>query len=117
MEIQKLTKEQILNELYLCEFVEKYTREKLKQQEYLEDYIQEVWLILCQIPEEKLQKLYTQENTINGVRRFAAGVICRTVASQTSDAYYRLVKRDVRNLTRKIANDSKMKYDEETGWL
>lgn len=110
-------KDEILQELHDCEFVEKYSREKCKQQEYLEDYIQEVWLILCQIPEERLIKLYEQDNSINGVRRFAAGVICRTVASQTSDAYYRLVKRDARNLTRKITNDKKMKFDEETGWL
>lgn len=112
-----MSRDEILKELHDTEFVEKYTREKLKQQEYLDDYIQEVWLILCQLPEEKLQELYAQEGTINGVRRFAAGVICRTVASQTSDAYYRLVKRDVRNLTRKINNDKKMKFDEETGWL
>lgn len=110
-------REEILKELYDCEFVEKYTREKCLQQEYVEDYIQEVWLIICQIPEEKLIKLYAQENTINGVRKFVAGIICRTVASQTSEAYYKLAKRDCRALSIKLNNDKKMKFDEEKGWL
>ena len=111
------TRDEILQELYDCEFVEKYTREKCKQQEYLEDYIQEVWVIICQIPEEKLQELYMQENNINGVRRFVAGIICRTVASQTSEAYYKLIKRDAKNISIKINSDRRMKFDEEKGWV
>lgn len=117
MEIQKLTREKILEELHLCEFVEKFTREKCLQQEYLDDFIQEVWLIICQIPEERLIKLYNQDGSINGVRRFVAGIICRTVASQTSEAYYKLSKRDCRNLAIKMNNDRKIKWDEEKGWL
>lgn len=110
-------RDKILEELYATEFVEKYAREKCLQQEYLDDYIQECWAIICQIPEKKLQELYMQENDINGVRRYVAGIICRTVASQTSEAYYKLIKRDCKNLTIKLNNDKKMKWDEEKGWL
>lgn len=109
-------RDEILNELYYTEFVEKYTREKCKQQDYVEDYIQEVWAIICKIPEEKLVELYDQEHSINGVRKFVSGVICRTVASQTSEAYKKLIKHSTQNLTIKITNDRKMKYNEEHGW-
>lgn len=112
-----MNRDEILKELYECEFVEKYTREKLKQQDYLDDYIQEVWQIICEIPEKKLVELYKQENSINGVRKYVAGIICRTVHSQTSGAYMKLIKRDARNITIKISNDKKLKYDEEQGWI
>ncbi len=112
-----LKREEILKELYETEFVDKFTREKCLQKDYVDDYIQEVWKIICEIPECKLIQLYDKEHHINGVRRFVAGIICRAVASSTSPIYAKLVKHDTRKITQKLYNDKKMKYDEQEGWL
>lgn len=109
------SKEEILNELYETGFVEKYTRQLLRQQELLEDAIQEVWAIVCSVEEERLQGWY-KEDGINGVRRYVSGVINRTVNSDTSSFYLKYIKRSVDNLTQKIDNDPKVKFSEVTGW-
>lgn len=112
-----VNREQILQELYDTQFVQRYTMEKCKQRDYYDDYLGEVWLIICQIPEERLVKLYEEGDGINGVRRFVAGIICRTVASQTTEPYYRLIKRDCRNLAIKMNNDKRLTFNEEEGWI
>lgn len=111
----KKTKQQILDELYRTEFVEKYTRQLLRQQDLLEDATQEVWSIVAAVPEERLQGWY-KEDGINGVRRYTSGVINRTVNSDTSSFYLKYIKRSLANITQKIEHDPKVKFSEVTGW-
>lgn len=79
------TKNEILEQLYRTQFIDNYTKTfcKANDVENLEDEIQEIYLIACQIPEERLIKMY-EDNGINGVRRYMAGVICRQMNSNTS---------------------------------
>lgn len=111
----KKTKDEILDELYRTGFVEKYTRQLLRQQELLEDAIQEVWAIVCSVEEERLQQWYSEDG-INGVRRYTSGVISRTINSDTSSFYLKYIKRSVDNLTSKIEHDHKVRFSEVTGW-
>lgn len=109
------SKQQILDELYKTEFIQKYTRQLLKQQDLLEDAIQEVWAIVCSVEEERLQGWY-KEDGINGVRRYVSGVINRTVNSDTSSFYLKYIKRSLANITQKIEHDHKVRFSEVTGW-
>ena len=110
------SREEILNELYLTGYVDKYTRQKLVNREVpAEDAIQEVWLIVCQIPEERLQELY-EARGIDSVRQFVGGIICRTVCSKSSGFHYTYVKKDTNNIMIRRTNDRRTKFDEEKGW-
>lgn len=110
-----MNKNEILEELYATEYVDRYTRQICVNNEYVEDFIQEVWLIVCDLPEERLQKWY-REGGINQIRRVVGGIINRTARSTTSGAYYKLVKKDIKNIQIKMDNDDTIKWDEENGY-
>lgn len=80
----------ILQELYDTGFIPAYCR-TVNRGKYndtdIEDIEQEVWLIVCSMPEERLQFLYNQGKGINGVRRFCSGIISRQINSVTSPIY------------------------------
>lgn len=110
------TKEEIINELYNTQFVENYTKRLLKQQEFLEDAIAEVWLMIAEIPEERFQQLY-EERGIDKVRQFVGGIINRQINSKNSKFYYTYIKKNTKNIMIKRTADKKQHYSEDSGWL
>ena len=87
-------RQRILVELYDTQFIDNFTKTfcKANDVENLQDEIQEIYLIACEIPEERLYKMY-EEDGINGVRRFLAGVIHRQMNSTTSMLHSKYRKR------------------------
>lgn len=110
------TKEEILKELYNTQFVENYTKRLLKQQEFLEDAVGEIWLIVAELPEDKLQNLYN-EGGINKVRQLISGIVSRQINSKNSKFYYKYIKKNTKNIMIKRTADKKQHYSEDTGWL
>lgn len=110
------TKNEIIKELYKTDFIFKYTRQLLKQQELLDDAVAEIWLIVAELSEERLQQLYN-EGGINKVRQLVSGIISRQMNSKNSRFYYTYIKKNTDNLIRKRTNDKKQQYDESAGWL
>ena len=94
-------KTKILQELYDTNFVQLYVKKLLNSAdiEHYEDYIQEIFLILCEYDENKLIELYTVGG-INKVRQLASGIICRQIKSKTSPLYYKYKKKQ--NITDSI---------------
>lgn len=90
----------IINYLYSCGFVQNYVKKLLFSDfidEYYEDYVQETWLQLCEVKEEKWFEL--MENNDNAkhdefysVRNWVSMLIKNTVRSTTSTAYRKLLK-------------------------
>lgn len=109
------TKNEIIEELYRTGFVDKYCRQKCINQDNIDDYIADVWCIICELDDERLQEWY-KDRGIDKVRQVVGGIICRTCCSTKSQSYYKLVRNDVRNLNIKMANDKRMHYEESEGW-
>lgn len=128
------TKNEIIQELYDTDFVQRYSMQLLNSADVpnYDDYLGELWLIICEIPEERLQKLYYHKKKdgtiegINGVRRFVSGIITRQIKSDTSLLYCRYKKKqqyntnidDVRDLDKAyndfmIITNNKTSFDED----
>ena len=95
----EINREQIINELYNTKFVENYCFQLATSddKEDIEDIIQEIWLIISEISEDRLINLYKKGKGINGVRRFVAGIISRQIRSTTSLIHkkYRIIKNKI----------------------
>ena len=88
----------ILDYLIKSNFVESYTKKLVypsDKENLQDDFIQEVWMQICEIPEKKWEEI-TRNNTnpdqMYGVRNFVSVVIRNTVVSTTSAAYRKLKK-------------------------
>lgn len=60
-----------------------------------DDYLQECFLQLCEVPEEKWEKLWAQGTATDGakaIRGYVSGLIHRNIRSKNSRLYYRLKK-------------------------
>jgi hypothetical protein len=75
----------IVEELVNTHFVENYVRKRCINKPCIEDIIQDTYLSLLEY--ENLSKIYDEQG-INGVRRYAAGIIFRSV-SDKGTAYRR----------------------------
>lgn len=78
-------KTQILQELYNTQFVENYLKTFVRSNDidFVQDEIQDIYLIVGEMDEERLKGFY-DKGGINAVRRFVAGVIYRQMNSKTS---------------------------------
>lgn len=78
-------KTQILQELYNTQFVENYLKTFVRSNDidFVQDEIQDIYLIVGEMNEERLKGFY-DKGGINAVRRFVAGVIYRQMNSTTS---------------------------------
>lgn len=79
----------ILQELYDSRFVTAYVKTVNKgrySNDLIEDIIQDIWVIICELSEDKLCSLYA-EGGIGKVKKFCSGIICRQVNSVTSSVY------------------------------
>lgn len=98
----------IITELYNTNFIQNYTRQIWEfetEEDYL-DTIQFMFEFMLQIEPKRLISFYKKEG-INGVRRFAAGLIVRNLRSETSPLYYKLFK----NRKNEITFDNNINYD------
>lgn len=91
----KATKNEIVEWLEKTKFVPFYVKSILHYPdqiaEYLDDYVQEVYLALLMIDEDKWQSIWDKDN-IEGICGYIVRVIKFTVNSHTSRAYYKLKK-------------------------
>lgn len=86
-------KEDILDYLYRTKIVPYYCTYllQMKETEYeCEEYMQEIWLQICNLSEKKLQDLYFQGKT--ALTAYIAVLIRQNCKSQTSPAYCRVRK-------------------------
>ena len=93
-----MIREKVLKYLYDCGYV-KYFVEKLMYPEDIEnlyeDYLQEVWFALCEVPEDKWSELYNRrdnQDEFYDIRNWVSVLIRNTVHSTTSSAYRKLKK-------------------------
>ena len=93
-----MIREKVLKYLYESNFVESYTKKLVypsDKADLQDDFIQEVWLQICEISEKKWEEI-TRNNTnpdqMYGVRNFVSVVIRNTVISTTSAAFRKLKK-------------------------
>ena len=103
----------ILDYLIKSNFVESYTKKLVypsDKENLQDDFISEVWLQICEIPEKKWEEIMrnnTNSDQMYGVRNFVSVVIRNTVISTTSSAYRKLKKQ---NTVAKQLNDSEWNY-------
>ena len=93
-----MIREKVLKYLYDSNFV-KYFVKKLMYPDEIEDlyndYLQEVWVALCEISEEKWQELYNRrpnQDEFYDIRNWVSVLIRNTIRSTTSSAYRKLKK-------------------------
>ena len=103
----------ILDYLIKSNFVESYTKKLVypsDKADLQDDFLQEVWLQICEISEKKWEEI-TRNNTnpdqMYGVRNFVSVVIRNTIISTTSAAYRKLKKQ---NTVAKQLNDGEWNY-------
>lgn len=113
-----MTREEILKELYDTQFVPNYIRKLAlpSDQPYLDDLESDIYLVLCEMPEERLVEIYNQppRPSINNVRRLVSGIIYRQEHSQTS-AYFKKYKRP--HLNDDTTPDVSLEWKEACGLL
>ena len=93
-----MIREKVLKYLYDSNFV-KYFVKKLMYPEDIEDlyedFLQEVYFQLCEVPEEKWGELYNRrdnQDEFYDIRNWVSVLIRNTVRSTTSSAYRKLKK-------------------------
>ena len=111
-----MTKNEIITELYKTNFVDKYTRQIFKNTNDIpiEDVIQNNYLQICEIDEQKLIDIYNKKG-INGIRQFVSGIINRQTNSVRSSLYYTYVKKNVKNIMIHRLNNNE-KWSESELW-
>ena len=93
-----MIREKVLKYLYDCGYVKYYVKKILYPEDiedFYEDYLQEVWVALCEISEEKWQELYNRrpnQDEFYDIRNWVSVLIRNTVRSTTSSAYRKLKK-------------------------
>lgn len=93
-----MSREKILDELYKSGFVKHYIMQLSDNpldRAYMEDIIQEVWIMLITTREGVLERLW-DEGGLNQVRKYASGMISRQLHSKSS-TIYRKYKRYILN--------------------
>ena len=93
-----MSREKILDELVNSGFIEWYTLQLMSKtsgfivqtDEEYQEYIQEIWLQICEIQEDKLIDLYNE----NKLKAYVSGLIHRNVKSNTSPAYTHIRKQN-----------------------
>ena len=93
-----MVREKVLKYLYDCGYVKYYVMKLMYPDEIedlYDDYLQEVWVALCEISEEKWQELYNRrpnQDEFYDIRNWVSVLIRNTIRSTTSSAYRKLKK-------------------------
>ena len=107
----------ILDYLIKSNFVESYTKKLVypsDKESLQDDFLQEVWLQICEIPEKKWEELYnrrTNQDEFYDIRNWLSVLIRNTVVSTTSAAFRKLKKQKT---VAKQLNDGEWQYLENT---
>ena len=93
-----IMREKVLKYLYDSNFVKFFVKKLLYPEDIedlYEDYLQEVWFALCEVPESKWSELYNRrdnQDEFYDIRNWVSVLIRNTVRSTTSSAYRKLKK-------------------------
>ena len=93
-----IMRDEILNYLIKSNFVTSYTKKLVypsDKDNLQNDFIQEVWLAILEVKDEKWQEIMKNNKNSDpmyGVRNFVSVIIRNTVRSTTSSAYRKLKK-------------------------
>ena len=93
-----MIRKKVLDYLYTCGFVHNYTKKLMYREDIdnlYEDFVQEVFLQLCEITEAKWSSMYNKRqghDEFYDIRNYVSMLIRNTVRSTTSTAYRRLKK-------------------------
>lgn len=88
----------VLEYLYNCGFVHNYVKKLMYREDIdnlYDDFVQEVFLQLCEVKEDRWEELYdkrTNHDPFYDVRNWVSMLIRNTVRSTTSTAFRRLKK-------------------------
>lgn len=98
-----MNREEILQYIYDLQFVPNYIKKLANSSDWeiIDDEIQDIWLQLCEVKEEKWAKLLdqgTKNDSFKAVRGFVSGLIYRNIKSLNSRLYYRLKKHKEKEL-------------------
>lgn len=108
-----MIRDKVLDYLIKSNFVESYTKKLVypsDKENLQDDFISEVWLQICEIPEKKWEEIMrnnTNPDQMYGVRNFVSVVIRNTVVSTTSAAFRKLKKQ---NTVAKQMTDGEWNY-------
>lgn len=97
--LESSDRDTIIKWIYDIHIVEWYSTYLLKKaiDEDLEDKIQEIYLMICELPQEKLNELYNQGKY--AISAYVTGIIHQQLYSTTSDIYYKYGKYNLTELT------------------
>lgn len=92
-----MTREEILNYIIETKLVENYTKKLANSDDWeqIEDITQEIYLQICEIPENKIIELYsqgTEKDPFKSVRGYVTGLIYRNIKSKNSKVWTKLKK-------------------------
>lgn len=91
-------REYVLDYLIKSKFIENYTKKLIFPSDidnYYDDFVQEVWLAICEVGEDKWLELYNKRpnhDEFYDIRNWISVLIRNTVRSTTSTAYRKLKK-------------------------
>lgn len=112
-----MNRDEILQYIYDLQFVPNYVRKLANSEDWsiLNDEIQDIWLQLCEVKDEKWQTLLaqgTKTDSFKAVRGYVSGLVYRNVKSKNSKVYYHLKKHSEREMP---MGDTYFKYEEYEG--
>ena len=114
-----MKRDELLEYVYNLNLVPAYTRQLANSSDWaqIEDITQEIWLQICEVPEEKCTKLLgqgTKKDSFKAVRGYISGLIYRNVKSVNSKVYNRLKKHQTREILTDTGNitDEMIDYEE-----
>ena len=98
-----MNRDEILQYIYDLQFVPNYVRKLANSDDWeiINDEIQDIWLQLCEVKDEKWQTLLeqgTKNDSFKAVRGYVSGLVYRNIKSVNSKLYYRLKKHQEREL-------------------
>lgn len=98
--LEKSDRDSIIKWIYDIHIVEWYSTYLLKKEidEELADKIQEIYLIICEIPDSRWQELYVQGQY--AISAYVTGIIHQQLISDTSYIYREYEKRKTKEITK-----------------
>ena len=98
-----MNRNEVLQYIFHLQFVQNYTRKLANSDDWdlIEDIIQDIFLQLCEVSEEKWQNLLnqgTKNDSFKAVRGYVSGLVYRNVKSKNSKVYYHLKKYSEREI-------------------
>lgn len=111
-----MNRNELLKYVYDIGLVQGYCRKLANSSDWniIEDIVQEIWLQICEVPEDKWAKLLgqgTKNDSFKAVRGYISGLIYRNVKSENSRVFNKLKKHQ----KKEVLTDSGFITDEEFG--